>query len=94
MALTHLTQAPEEEQNLEEEAQVEVRNTKEGFYQGGAPRSGEKKGAGGDKGQVPGASQRGVAMPSRWAGMRAASRQASTMPMSCSSANPRAAVAT
>lgn len=98
VALAHLTQAPGEEWSLEEEeeAQVEVGNVKGGLVRGGAPRTGGRKGAGGDKGQDRGwggGSQRGASMPIRRAGMRAASRQASTTPTSCSSASPRAAVA-
>lgn len=101
VALAHLTQAPGEEWSLEEEeeAPVEVGNVKGGLARGCAPRTGGRKGAGGDKGQDRGGgggggvSQRGAAMPIRRAGMRAASRQASTTPTSCSSASPRAAVA-
>jgi len=55
VALTQLTQAPEEERCPEEEVQVEVRSMKGAFSRPGAPRSpghGGKQGAGVDKGQV------------------------------------------
>lgn len=53
VALAHLTQAPGEEWSLEEEeeAPVEVGNVKGGLARGCAPRTGGRKGAGGDKGQ-------------------------------------------
>lgn len=50
MLRAHLTQAPEE-WSLEEDAQVEMVNVKEGFSQWGVLSYVGKKGAGGDKGQ-------------------------------------------
>lgn len=91
MLIAHPTQAPEE-RSLEEDAQMEMVNTKERFSEWDIVMR-ERRELEGTRGSQQGF-QRGVLMPSRWAGTRAASRQASTIPTSCSSASPRAAVAT
>lgn len=78
VALAHLTQAPGEEWSLEEEeeAPVEVGNVKGGLARGCAPRTGGRKGAGGDKGQDRGGGGGGGGVSARGGDAHQAGRDA------------------